>query len=176
MVKIFSAVAVSLALVLAAAPTAPGEFILSSGALTSSLISTKVKNCQQFLGYTTTGNTLKKGDVFCSYLAAVDMSICQCHDYNISAKEQNDFLVDITGHLNFLGICNSSTNNTKWSNGWINGFYRGSPKKQSANIVRGKVSSAQFVLVTCSIASEGKSWRHLTSGPRPPAKHRTEEN
>ncbi|KAF9118803.1 hypothetical protein BGX30_004298 [Mortierella sp. GBA39] len=164
MTKIFSVAALILATAISAAQAA---FILSSGHSNGMHTVSSTTCGAQGNGYTAPTQTLQAGNVFCTYLPNVKMSLCQCHSANTSAKDQDGFIKDIVGHTNFLGLCEDISGGAKYikSGSWINGFYEGPQNNvmRGAVFVDGKQTNTQCQPVFCSKPSEGKSWRQISS-------------
>ncbi|KAG0351744.1 hypothetical protein BC939DRAFT_477082 [Gamsiella multidivaricata] len=162
MVKIISAAALVLATAISAAQAA---FILSSGR-SNGMHTVKGTRCALTTAYTAPTQTLKAGQVYCSYLGNAKMTLCQCHTADTSAKDQEGFIRDIVTHTNFLGLCDDKSGGVSYINAgsWINGFYEG-PQN---SVMRGAVwangkQTMQCEPIRCSKPSEGLSWRQISS-------------
>ncbi|GJJ78288.1 hypothetical protein EMPS_10647 [Entomortierella parvispora] len=159
MVKFISLVAIVLPAVLSVAQAA---YILSSGQLKGTHIIHNV-NCAGSTKYTLATETLKAGGVFCSYLPAIDMSLCQCHQADVTAKNLDGFTADILEHVLTLGVCTDKKGGLDYASDgtWINGFYEGLTFMSAAGFSKGKVTINGCKPVGCTTASQGLSWRNL---------------
>ncbi|KAG0356671.1 hypothetical protein BGX24_006364 [Mortierella sp. AD032] len=161
MVKLISVAAIILPTVISAVQ---GAFILSSGGF-SGLHTVPNVNCASSVPYTKAKNTLKAGHVFCSYLPKVDMSLCQCHQADVTASNLDGFTADILHNIEVLGACSNKAGGINYTNQgtWINGFYEGNKFMSAAGFSNGKVSTNGCKPVGCSVASQGLSWRNFNS-------------
>ncbi|KAF9118723.1 hypothetical protein BGW39_000925 [Mortierella sp. 14UC] len=160
MVKLISVAAIALPTIISAVQAG---YILSSGQLTGMHTVPNV-NCAQTVVYTKAKNTLKAGQVFCSYLKNVDMTLCQCHQADVTAHNLDGYTLDILSNIETLGACSNKNGGVSYANDgtWINGFYSGNNFMSAAGFSSGKVSSNACKPVGCSVASQGLSWRHLS--------------
>ncbi|KAG0345800.1 hypothetical protein BG004_003082 [Podila humilis] len=162
MVKFFTVVATSMVLVLSAISTTQAAYVLSSGQFTGKRFSTKNELCTSKT-YELATKPLKAGGVFCSYFADLGISICQCHEKELHADGQNGFTNDVFYHSRITGFCMGPTANKQYTEGWVNGFYPQSNMMSAAVVRRGRVTTTSCRAVGCSRASEGLSWRHLST-------------
>lgn len=171
MVKFITIAAIVLPAILsmAQAVTPVGQFVLSAGQLKGTHTIKKI-DCKVAVGYYGTGADLKAGGVFCNYLPASDMSLCQSHTADVSADFQNKFTNDILSHLQILGGCkDKSGGGVNFANdgAWINGFYSHDVHTQdfssAATFSKGKVTINTVKPFGCSYASQGLSWRNLAT-------------
>ncbi|KAF8927314.1 hypothetical protein BGZ58_006912 [Dissophora ornata] len=158
MVKIFSAVAVVLA---AAIGSAQAAYVLSSGYLYNTHRINGV-SCGS-TSYETPATTLKAGKAWCSYLFDYDMTVCQCHQADVSTQDQLGFLSDIISNVGTLGACVQNSGSVDFTNAgtWINGYYRGNNWMSAAGFNSGRNYNTGCKPVGCSKPSQNLSWRNL---------------
>ncbi|KAF9583597.1 hypothetical protein BGW38_009088 [Lunasporangiospora selenospora] len=164
MVKFISVAAAILPAILS---VAQGAFILSSGIRFGTHV-VQGTDCKSSTSYTGAGKQLKAGKVFCSYLSDVDMSLCQCHQADVSVSDQNGFTRDILNNIVTVGICSDNESDVNYASGgtWFNGFYQGNKFMSAMTLSQGKVTFNDCKPMTCKYASEGRSWRHFNSIPK----------
>ncbi|KAG0041118.1 hypothetical protein BGZ83_002327 [Gryganskiella cystojenkinii] len=160
MVKLVSAAAVILATAISAVQA---DFVLSKGQLPGTHAVSGVNCVAASLSYTKAKNTLKAGQVFCSFLPKVGMTLCQCHQSDATADGQNGFIADILNNAWLLGTCSDKKGGITYANAgtWISGYYHGNNYVSTAGYSNGKVSSSGCSAVGCSSPSQELSWRDL---------------